>query len=137
MKLNLFLLALVVIITCMVSCKTSFKGRIYNFVPTINCDNCDENEIMEKIVGYDVKSIAIQNDSILEYRKLYGGLSSRTTIKYKRICNELITDSASLTGDNIPNLINVHLLISRDSLINKKTNERYYNQKYIDRMKVK
>ena len=76
-------------------------------------------------------------DLILEYWKRYGGLSSSTMIKYILAGSELIVDSKDIYGRNNLDISNMRFLYSRDSLINKKTNEKYYNQKYLNTMHKK
>ena len=89
--------------------------------------------MMDKWIEVDSvhKSIALKNDSILEFSKLYGRLGSLMTMRYVIINNELIIDSTDIGGYYIPEISNVYFIYSKDSLINKKTNETYYNQKYL------
>jgi hypothetical protein len=117
------------------SCKTNFKVQVYRFEPSIDYDVYDENQIRKKIAESDVKSITLRNDSVLEYKKRYGGLYSSTSINYKIDNNELIIDSLNHAGYDVSDVTSVHFLYSQDSLINKKTNEKYYNQKYLDKKK--
>jgi hypothetical protein len=131
MKSNISFILLILVAVVVTSCKTSFEVKEYRFQPSIDSDIYDKNEIREKIAESDVKGINLKNDSILEYWKRYGGLASLTTIKYKLTENELIVDSADIYEHNIPEISNIHFVYSQDSLVNKKTNEKYYNQKYL------
>ena len=126
---------MIITVFAVVSCKTSFKVQVYRFEPAIDFDVHDENQIREKIAESDVKSITLRNDSVLEYKKRYGGLYSSTSINYKIMNNELIIDSLNHAGHDVPDVTSMHFLYSQDSLINKKTNEKYYNQKYLDKKK--
>ena len=105
--------------------------QFYKFVPSIDVEICDLNELTKILTETDTKSIILKNDSVLEYYKRYGGLGSINSINYKIVNNELITDSLSHEGGDVPGVTSVHFLYSRDSLVNKKTNERYYTQKYL------
>lgn len=109
-----------------ISCKTSFEVQVYKYKPTIDSTIYNENEASKKIAESNPKSITLRNDSILEYGKRYGGIGSLTKIKYTLINNELIIDSTDITGYN-NDLLNTCFLYSRDSLIDKKTKETYYN----------
>ena len=84
----------------------------------------------------DVKSIILRNDSILEYWKRYGGIGRSMIIKYVLIDNELIVYPTDVEGYNVPDISDMHFLYSRDTLINIKTNEKFYNQKYLDKKKI-
>jgi hypothetical protein len=115
------------------SCKTSFNVRTYQFQPYV--DNIDDiNEVIKKITESDTKSIILKNDSVLVFWKRFGGTGSAITVKYIIINNELITDSVNLNGYEIPSMTNMRFLYSRDSLVNKMTNERYYTQEYFDKI---
>ena len=135
MKLNLSFILLILTAFAVISCKTNLKVQVYRFEPSIDFDVHDENQIREKITESDVKSITLRNDSVLEYNKRYGGLYSSTSINYKITNNELIIDSLNHAGYGVPDVTSTHFLYSQDSLINKKTNEKYYNQKYLDKKK--
>ena len=138
MKQNLFLfVSLMLIAFVIVSCKIGFDTQVYRFIPSIDSDIYSENEIRKKIVESDVKSIILRNDSILEYWKRYGGIGSSMIIKYALIDNELIVYPTDVEGYNVPDISDMHFLYSRDSLINIKTNEKFYNQKYLDKKKMK
>lgn len=119
-----------------ISCKTGFNIQIYKYQPTIDSNISNENEIRKRIIESDVKSITLRNDSTLEYWKRYGGIGSLIKIRYFLINNELIIDSID-SGGNKNDLSNIHFLYSQDSLINRKTQEKYYNQKYIDKISKK
>ena len=131
MKLNLYIVLLTLTIFSIMSCKTNTKIQFYKFVPSIDVEICDLNELTKILTETDTKSIILKNDSVLEYYKRYGGLGSINSINYKIVNNELITDSLSHEGGDVPGVTSVHFLYSRDSLVNKKTNERYYTQKYL------
>ena len=134
MKQNLSLFVSLILITLVIaSCKISFNTQVYRFIPSIDSDIYSENEIREKIMENDVKSIVLKNDSILEYCKRYGGIGSSTIIKYTLINDELIVYPTDIKRYNVPDISNMYFLYSQDSLINKKTNEKYYNQKYINK----
>jgi hypothetical protein len=138
MKLNLSLfISLVLVSFSIVSCKTNFNAQVYRFVPSIASDIQSENEIRKRIAESDVKGINLKNDSILEYWKRYGGLASLTTIKYTLVNDELIVYPTDIKGHDVPDVSNVHFLYGLDSLVNKKTNEKYYNQKYLNRISKK
>lgn len=83
-----------------------------------------------------MKSIILRNGSILEYWKRYGGIGSSMIIKYALIDNELIVYPTDVEGYNVPDISDMHFLYSRDSLINIKTDEKFYNQKYLDKKKI-
>ena len=137
MKQNLFLfVSLMLIAFVIVSCKISFDTQVYRFIPSIDSDIYSENEIRKKIVESDVKSIILRNDSILEYWKRYGGIGSSMIIKYALIDNELIVYPTDVEGYNVPDISDMHFFYSRDSLINIKTDEKFYNQKYLDKKKI-
>ena len=136
MKQNLCLfVSLMLIAFVIVSCKIGFDTQVYRFIPSIDSDIYSENEIREKIVESDVKSIILRNDSILEYWKRYGGIGNSTIIKYTLINNELIVYPTDIKGYDVPDISNMYFWYSQDSLINKKTNEKYYNQKYLNKKK--
>lgn len=120
----------------MISCNSTNKIQVYRFMSSVDCDNCGFFELTEKLTEIDSEPryIRLINDSILGYSKRYGGLYSNTAIKYTITNDELIVDSVNLEGYDIPNITNAHFLYNRDSLVNEKTNEKYYNQKYLDKI---
>ena len=128
-----------VIIAVASSCRATFKTQEYRFQPTISCVVCDEDEVINQIqiavVDGDVKGIRLINDSILEYWESYGGLAILTTIRYTLIENNLIVNSTDIYKRNIPAISNAIFMYSKDSLVNNKTNEKYYNQKHLDKIK--
>ena len=65
-------------------------------------------------------------DIIQVFRKRHGDLGSLITIEYS-----LVIDSVDVSGRYIPELSGIHFLYSRDSLINRQTNEKYYNLKFV------
>ncbi|MCL1943934.1 MAG: hypothetical protein FWF54_10360 [Candidatus Azobacteroides sp.] len=140
MKNKLFIFLPIVIMTMgMITCCSTNKIQVYRFLPSVDCDSCSFLEMMEKLAKIDSsnKFIILRNDSILGYSKRYVGLYSNTAIKYIIVNDELITDSINLYGYEIYSVTNVHFLYSRDSLVNKVTNEKYYNQKYLDKIRKK
>lgn len=62
-------------------------------------------------------------DIIQVFRKRHGDLGSLITIEYS-----LVIDSVDVSGRYIPEISDIHFLYSRDSLINRRTNEKYYNR---------
>jgi hypothetical protein len=124
---------------CMVVCHPTNKLHVYRFSPSVDCDDCSFLELMEKLTEVDSipKYITIKNDSIIEYSKCYGGIYGNTEIKYEIVNNELITDSVNINGYEISSVTNMRFLYSQDSLINKQTNEKYYNQKYLNKIRKK
>ena len=84
-----------------------------------------------------MKTIVLKNDSVLEFRKRHGGLGSLITIEYTLVDNEIVIDSTDVTGRYIPELSGIHFLYSRDSLVNRQTNEKYYNQKFVKKTERK
>ena len=62
-------------------------------------------------------------DIIQVFRKRHGDLGSLITIEYS-----LVID---VSGRYIREISGIHFLYSRDSLINRQTNEKYYNQKFV------
>jgi hypothetical protein len=100
----------------------------------MDTDIYTEDEARKILFESDVKIIMIKSDSIIGYSKRYGGIYSNAEIKYIIVNNELITDSINLNGYEIPNVTNMRFFYSRDSLVNKKTNEKYYNQKYLEKI---
>ena len=126
--------------TGIITCCSANKMQVYRFLTSVDYDNCNFLEMMEKLseIDRDPKYIILKNDSILEYWKLFGGLGTLTTVKYYLKDNLITIDSLDIYGKPCPEeLTNIELVYFRDSLINKKTDERYYNQKYIDKMKFK
>ena len=135
MKSNLFFILLTVLALVVVSCKTSFESQVYDFKLIIDSNTYDENEIKELISESKMKTIVLKNDSVLEFRKRHGGLGSLITIEYTLVDNEIVIDSTDVTGRYIPELSGIHFLYSRDSLVNRQTNEKYYNQKFVKKKK--
>lgn len=133
MKLNLSIILLILTVFSVISCKTNVRVRVYQFVPSVSFDIHDENEIRKILMNSDTKSIILENDSVLGYFKRYGGLGSYVLVNYKIVNNELITDSLNHDGFDVPDLTSMRFLYSKDSLINKKTNEKYCTQKYLDK----
>lgn len=133
MRSSLTLILLIVVAIVVTSCKTAFQPQVYRFLLTTNFGiNVEtEDEIKETLLMSNIKGITLKNDSILEYWKRYGGLYSNTAIKYTITNNELIIDSLNMEGFDIQNITGMCFLYSKDSLVNKQTNERYYNQKYL------
>ncbi len=78
------------------------------------------------------KAIDLKNDSVLMYSERFGGLGNMAEFKYKFINNELSIDSVDIYGYK-KNSLNRFFLYTKDSLVNKKTGEIYYNQKGIDK----
>ena len=137
MKNKLFvILSLVMVMAGMIACHSTNKFQRYEWLPLVDCDSCSFLELMDKLSEFDSQPryIRLENDSIMWYTKRYGGLYSNTAIKYTITNNELIIDSVNENGVEIPNVTGMHFLYSRDSLVNKQTNEKYYNQKYLKRM---
>jgi hypothetical protein len=137
MKSNLFFILLTVLALVVVSCKTSFESQVYDFQLIIDSNTYDENEIKELISESKMKTIVLKNDSVLEFRKRHGGLGSLITIEYTLVDNEIVIDSTDVTGRYIPELSDIHFLYSRDSLVNRQTNEKYYNQKFVKKTERK
>lgn len=136
MKNKLFIiLSLFTVMISMTSCHSTNRFQRYEWLPSVNCDSCSFLELMDKLSEFDSQPryIRLENDSIIWYTKRYGGLYSNTAIKYTIINNELIIDSVNENGVEIPNITGMHFLYSRDSLVNKQTNEKYYNQKFLNR----
>jgi hypothetical protein len=128
---------LLTFIAFVISCKTSFKVQTYQFQPYLD-DIDDINEVIRKTTESDVKSIILKNDSVLVSWKRFGGLGIITTVKYYTIDNLLIIDSLDIYGNPCPEeIMNIRFIYSTDSLVNKKTNEKYYNQKYLDSIQKK
>ena len=133
-KLFIFLFLGVIVMVGMIACHSTNKLQVYQFMPSVDCDSCDFLELMEKLTEIDSepKSIVLKNDSILEYWKRYGGLGSLTTVKYYLKDSLMIIDSLDIYGKICPEEItNTKMVYSTDSLINSKTKEKYYNQKYL------
>lgn len=137
MKLKIIYFLLIQIGIILVSCKTNFKIQVYNFQSSFNTESSDEEEIRKQIAKSKIKSIILKNDSILEYFTRYGGLANIVTVKYRVIENELIIDSIDNRGRKIIELSNIHLIYTPDSLVDKKTHEKYYNEKYLDKINAK
>ena len=137
MKSNLFFILLTVLALVVVSCKTSFESQVYDFQLIIDSNTYDENEIKELISESKMKTIVLKNDSVLEFRKRHGGLGSLITIEYTLVDNEIVIDSTDVTVRYIPELSDIHFLYSRDSLVNRQTNEKYYNQKFVKKTERK
>lgn len=136
MKLNIAipLSLILVIIAFTLSCKTSFEAQVYRFILSTDSEICDENEFRDILMKGDVKSITLKNDSILEYWKRYSGLGSSRAIKYTLLDNELIVYPADTLGYDVPGISNMCFYYNKDSIINEKTKEKYYNQKYLDKI---
>lgn len=135
MKKNLSIILLVLSVFIIFSCKTNFKMQIYRFEPSINLDGQDESETRRMIARSDVKFITLKNDSVLIYTKRNGGLASSIELIYRIVNDELIIDSLNYEGKSILNVMGVHFLYSSDSLINKRTLEKYFNRKYFGKIK--
>jgi hypothetical protein len=137
MKNKLFVCFLFVIIVAgMIACHSTNKLQVYQFNTSVECDNYGPLEWQELIkLGCLPRTIILRNDSILEYFKRFGGLGSLTTVKYYLKDNLMIIDSLDIYGKIVPEeIINIKMIYSTDSLINIKTNEKYYNQKYLDKL---
>lgn len=130
MNLKLSVILLILTAFSVMSCKTSFRTRVYRFVPYINPAIHSASEITKILSESDRKLIFLESNSVLVYAKLYGDLASPFSIDYKIVNNELITDSLSHDGYSVPNITNMIFFYSKDSLVNKKTNERYLTNKY-------
>lgn len=131
MKSNLAII-LLILATIVVSCKTSFEVQVYQFLPSLVSDIYNENENREKILRCNEKGITLKNDSIFEYWKIFGGLGSVTTVKYHIKGNLLVLDSLDIYGRPFSEeFTNIKFIYSIDSLINNRTNEKYYNQKFL------
>lgn len=114
----------------MIACHSTTKLQVYQFIPSVDCDNCSFLELMEKLTEIDSepRTITLKNDSVLEYIKRYGGLGYVASFKYKIIDNELNIDSLDIYGRNKIDIQNRCFLFNKDSLVNKITNEKYYNK---------
>lgn len=136
MRSNLLFILLTIVALVVTSCKTGFESQVYDFQPVIDSNTYDENEIKEVISESEMRTIVLKNDSVLEFRKRHGGLGSLITIEYTLVDNEIVINSADVTRRYIPELSGIHFLYSRDSLINRQTNEKYYNQKFVKKQKA-
>ena len=136
MKNKLFIFHSLVMIMggMMAACHSTDKLQVYQFTPSVDCDSYGYLEWAELIeLGCLPTTIILKNDSILNYFKRFGGLGYLTTIKYHLKDNLTTIDSLDVYGRMVPEeIINAKMIYSTDSLVNKKTNERYYNQKYLD-----
>ena len=88
------------------------------------------------------KSIILINDTTLNYSIKVGGIGSATTIRYKIKDSVLIIDSVDIYERNsfqefTDEVFNHKFKYSKDSLIDLNNNEKYYDQRYIDRSRSK
>ena len=132
MKLRIAFILLIFVSIVVTSCKTSFRVQRYRFLLSVG-DSYDTDTIWEKMLTNEIKGINLKNDSILVYWERYGGLVFQRTIRYTLTENDLFIDSMDVYKQgHIPEEISsTHFAYSKDSLINKKTNEIYFNQKYV------
>ena len=131
MRLRIAFILLIFVSIVVTSCKTSFRVQRYRFMFSVG-------EIWEKMLTNEIKGIDLENDSILVYWKSYGGLGSMKTIRYTLTGNDLIIDSLDIYKRAVPEEISgTHFAYSKDSLINKKTNEIYFNQKYVKQSSIR
>ncbi len=121
---------LMLLIAIITSCRTGYFPRSYQYVLTIECDTCDDADIIRMISEGERKSIILMNDSILCYSKRYGGLASATYVRYKMVGNQLVTDSVDIYGYYNDKISNMHFSCSKDSLVNAETGERYFTERY-------
>jgi len=141
MKNKLFIFfSLVMIMIGMIACRSTDKLQLYRFEQSVDCDSYGSSlewtELIE--LGCLPRSIVLKNDSILQYFIRFGGLGSLTTVKYYLKDNLITIDSLDIYGKIVPEEItNMKMIYSRDSLINSKTREKYYNQKYLDKLHKK
>ena len=138
MKLRIAFILLIFVSIVVTSCKTSFRAQSYRFLLSVG-DSYDIDAIREKMLTNEKKGIDLDNDSILVYWERYGGFVFQRTIKYTLTENDLIIDSMDIYKQgNIPEEISsTHFAYSKDSLINKKTNEIYFNQKYVKQSSIR
>ena len=127
---NIFIWSLIINI---VSCSSigGIKNQVYHALPTVECDTCSFNETMDKLMTFDSKSIAIQNDSIMILYKNFGGLGFDKHVKYQLINNELITDSIDVSGRFEVEAQDRCFVYSKDSLTNKQTGEKLYSKRFL------
>ena len=119
------------LIVCSVifSCKMQSRIFGYRYVPSPpTCDTCQISNLK--------KSILITNDSTLIFGVVFGGLGVSTTINYSMIGNTIITDTVDINGDKsyseyLDEIFGNKLSFSRDSIINERTKERFYSDKYL------
>lgn len=130
---KVYSLLVFVVVFFVTSCKSSDYVRVYQY--QVNLDLCIDNKNEE--IKFNRIAIVLRNDSIMEYQKLYGGLGSITTSKYMLSKCKLIVDSLDIYGHINPEISNMSFLYNQDSLVNIKTNSKYYSEKYLNKTRIK
>jgi hypothetical protein len=87
------------------------------------------------------KSLILISDTALNYSIRFGGLGVATTIKYKILDSLLIIDSIDIYGrrtfqEITSDVFNHEYIFSKDSLVDLVNNERFYGEKYFNRIKI-
>ena len=107
------------------SCKTGYQT--FEFLPNSLEDNMN-----------DRRWISIQNDTTMRFSVLYGGMSASGSAKYATNGNELIVDSLQLMEiwglyhlETYYEIFGANFILYKDSLVNSKTNDLYYSQRYM------
>ena len=129
------ILPIIFFVGIIVSCSIPFKIQSYRYVAHVDCDHCENKEFIklleEKILnqGFTDKYIQIRSDSILVQSIVFGGITTSIQIKYFRS-----NDTISILDQNP---VGPSLLYSKDSLIEYKTKDKYYNVKYLEKVRRK
>jgi len=133
MKKSIEIITILILIGILISCKSNYRYRAYEF------DRGIEWKIIDGIKKpfpktYVKKSIVFISDSTLNYNIQYGGIGASTTIKYKIDNNSLIIDTVDIYNRKsfqgfTNEIFGVKIQYSNDSLIDKKHLQKYYLKK--------
>jgi len=119
----------ILLLTTLLSCKTGYKVQTFEFLP----NNSDNNM-------NDRRWISIQNDTTIKFSVRYGGLLISGNAKYVTHGNEILVDSLQLMEqwglynlETYYEIFGANFIRYKDSLVNYKTNDLYYDQRHISK----
>jgi hypothetical protein len=122
------------LLAILASCQASSTAIVYEFFPHFDSVP-SEAEIEEfRKAKHEKKFLRIINDSILQKVIRYGDFYPSSSYKYIRLGDTLVvTASIPPPGEIVAMNNREHYLYSRDSLVNLRTGERFYTEKFIDK----
>ena len=124
MKKIVICLLSIIIFSCLWSCKARYPV-IYRYLPDLYSIQYSEDTILSPARG---KLIILLNDTILQYKKYYGGIGWSTEIRYYLDDNLMIVDSLDVFGRiSNPEFTKSGFTYSKDSLVNNETGQIYHN----------
>lgn len=102
----------------------------YQYFYNIDDDELTKDKIIKSVNPSKGVLITLQNDSILQYYKRYGGLGFSTKIKYYLNKGLIIVDSLDIYNRSSPDEIKeAQLIFSLDSLVDNVNGFVYFKVK--------